>query len=322
MEYRLRTKTPQFEIASAYGQRFGGKLVVCWRAQSIVRVMLARAPSAILRVAMMVAGIALLAACVAFNHHDVLPIADRSVRTSDVAFLSRDQHFRALPVSALGRQVTAYYIETEKAHGVLFAIGGNGNSSEPLLRELSPRAEALGLDLLVLSYYLRGEPTPTIAQVRAAADATLEAVGNLPTPASANIYLLGHSMGCWFATDLAARFPVKGLILASAGTTIAETFGQEWFPLNLVVRFGSDEDVAQLDSVRDAQFIHVPTIVFSSDNDDVIPRAQTQRVFDALPMETRKKFIVLSKVSHVTYLEKNRVWTAVEKFFDLPEKQP
>jgi pimeloyl-ACP methyl ester carboxylesterase len=271
---------------------------------------------------MVVAGTAMLASCVAFNHMDVLPVADRSIRPADVVFLAPDQHFQALPVSALGRQVTAYYIETEKARGVLFAIGGNGNSSKPLLRELSPRAEALGLDLVVLSYYLEGEPTPTIAEVRAAADATLRVVGNLPGLASTNIYLLGHSMGCWFATDLASRFPVKGLILASAGTTIAETFGQEWFPLNLVIRFGSDEDVAQLDSVRDAQSIHVPTIVFSSDNDDVIPRAQTQRVFDALPTETRKKFIVLSGVSHVTYLDKNRVWSAVEKFFDLPDKRP
>ncbi len=256
--------------------------------------------------------------CVGLSKKDAFPVASQPQTLSSLqAVVDRSSAVRLLPVSVGGHPVTAYYVQHPKAHGVLVFFGGSGNEIEAPLKVLGKRTEALGLDLVVFSYYQQGEERPSVAAVRAEARAVYAAVQALPTPASRSVYLLGYSLGGWFALDVAASENVRGLALVGAETTPAEVIHQTYAPWANVVAVRPDTDARQLDASLYAPQVHIRTLVVTSRRDEAVPVAVGQKLFGMLPVATPKHLVVLEGVSHGRYFLSDEFWTQFAGFFGL-----
>lgn len=224
---------------------------------------------------------------------------------------------RPLRVSVGGHPVAAYYMRHPGARGVLVFFGGSGNEIEAPLKVLGKRTEALGLDLAVFSYYQQGEDVPSVADTRARAKAVYAAVKALHTPDSRAVYLVGYSLGGWFALDIAASENVSGLALVGAETTPAEVIHQTYSPWANVVTIRPDDDAKQLDASLYAPRVQTRTLVVTSQQDEAVPLAVGQKVFGLLPATTPKHLVVLQGVSHGRYFLSEGFWQQFTGFFAL-----
>lgn len=212
--------------------------------------------------------------------------------------------------------MAAYYVRHPGDRGVLIFFGGSGNQVDVAIRGLDARTRALDLDLVVFSYYYQqGEAVPSVAEVRARSRAVYAAVRSLRTPAARSIYLLGHSLGGWFALDVAASEPVQGLALAGAETTSAEVIHRTDAPWANFVAIRPDEDAKQLDAARYAPHVRARTLVFTSNQDEAVPAAVGRELFGLLPAATPKRLIVLDGVSHGRYFLSEEFWRQFAAFF-------
>ena len=263
----------------------------------------------------------LLCACVKLGKRDAFPVASQ---TPDLAALRARSEpggtVRPLAVSVDGRQIEAYYEQHAQAHGVLILFGGSGNELETPLKVLGPRTASLGLDLVVFSYYRQGEEVPSVAQVRTEAKAVFEAVRAMHTPASRSIYLLGYSLGGWFALDVAADENVRGLVLAGAETTPAEVIRKTDAPWASLVVIQPDADAEQLDASSYAPQVRAKTLVVTSRQDEAVPASVGQEVYAMIPATTQKRLVVLDGVTHGRYFLSDEFWRQFAVFHGLTPK--
>ena len=229
----------------------------------------------------------------------------------------QNSEVRPLRVLAGGHPVTAYYVRHPGARGVLIFFGGSGNQVDVAIKGFDKRTQALGLDLVVFSYYQQGEAIPTVAQVRERSKAVYAAVRSLDTPATKSIYLLGHSLGGWFALDVAASERVSGLALAGAETTPAEVIRRTYAPWANLVAIRPDDDAKQLDASLYAPHVQTKTLVVTSRKDEAVPAAVGQKLFGMLPAATPKRLIVLDGVTHGRYFLSDEFWQQFAEFFGL-----
>ena len=272
----------------------------------------------LLRVIAAGASCGLLCACVGLGKKDAFPVAGKPLELPSLQALL-DQHgtVRPLQVSAGGHPVTAYYVRHPGARGVLIFYGGSGNEIAAPIKVLGKRTESLGLDLAVFSYYQQGEEIPSVATARAEAKAVHDAVAALHTPASRSVYLIGYSLGGWFALDVAAGENVRGLALVGAETTPAEVIHRTYAPWANVVAIRPDDDARQLDASLYASRVQTRTLVVTSTQDEAVPAAVGQKLFGMLPAATPKRLVVLEGVSHGRYFLSEEFWRQFAGFFGL-----
>jgi hypothetical protein len=258
----------------------------------------------------------LAASCTTIGHSDLLPVADHRLDPAALTELGRGRPaIQVVPVAVGSRTIIAYDARLEHARGVLIAFADSSDSVQSLLQILLPQMRPLNFDLVVFSYYVEGEAPPGVAEIRASARAVYDAVAHSGTPEAQHVYLLGHGVGSWFALDLADSAPVEGLILASVGTSAAETFSGAGNALDSVIPRRPDPDLAPLDGEALAHGVHAPILILTSTADEVIDPKLTQRVYDAVPAATRKRLLVLYGVDHGGYFTRDTVWGAVGDFF-------
>ena len=261
-------------------------------------------------------------ACVGLHKNDAFPVASQPLNLALLhTQISPGSEVRSLRVSVSDRPVSAYYVRHSGAHGVLIFFGGSGNQVDNAIRGFDARTRALGLDLVVFSYYEQGEAVPTVAEVRERSRAIYSAVRSLRTPAAKSIYLLGHSLGGWFALDVAAREPVRGLALAGAETTPAEVIHRTDAPWANLVAIRPDEDARQLDASLYAPHVRARTLVCTSNADEAVPAVVGHEVFEMLPAPTLKRLIVLESVTHGRYFLSDEFWQQFAEFFGLRSSQ-
>ncbi len=259
-----------------------------------------------------------LSSCVELGKKDAFPVAGKELALPSLqALVDRPGEVRPLPVSVGGRSVTAYYLRHPGARGVLVFFGGSGNEVEAPLKVLGKRTEALGLDLAVFSYYQQGEDIPSVTEARARAKAVYAAVKALSVPASRSVYLIGYSLGGWFALDVAASEDVRGLALVGAETTPGEVIHQTYSPWADVVTIRPDADARQLDASLYAPRVQTRTLVVTSRQDEAVPVAVGQKLFGMLPASTTKQLVVLDGVSHGRYFLSEEFWRQFTGFFEL-----
>ena len=270
-------------------------------------------------VAMLGASCVLLCACVVIRKKDAFPVPGKLLSLSALQTLAdRDGKVQSLRVSAGGRPVTAYYLRHPNARGVLIFFGGSGNQVDAAIKGLGARTASFGLDLVVFAYYQQGEEIPSVAQARAEAKAVYTAVEAMHPPAAKSVYLLGHSLGGWFALDVASSENVRGLVLAGAETTPAEDIRATDFPWANLVVIRPDADTRALDASLYAPHLQTPTLVVTSRQDEAVPAAIGQKIFGMIPATTPKRFVALEGVTHGRYFLSDAFWRQFADFFRLP----
>ena len=128
--------------------------------------------------------------------------------------------------------------------------------------------------------------------------------------AADRIVIYGHSLGSGVATHLASRVKAAGLILEGAFTAAADR-GQELYPW-LPVRLLSTNDFDSIGRIRE---IAMPKLFIHATNDEVIPYAHGQRLYEAAG--SPKRFLtVTGGHEHAFEEDRERYYAAVKAFAD------
>lgn len=176
-----------------------------------------------------------------------------------------------------GVQLHGWYIPAPQASGTLLFLHGNaGNISHR--RDSIAIFRRLGLDVFIFDYrgYGRSQGRPDEAGLYRDAQAAWRYLTHTRAVAARDIVVFGRSLGGAVAAHLAARVPARALILESTFSSARE-FAHEVFPLLsrlVAVRYDFDTR-AQMPAVN------CPVLVLHSPDDEIMPFALGERVFQA-----------------------------------------
>lgn len=206
--------------------------------------------------------------------------AERRVATPDPRFALNER--RVTYPSSDQVTLSAWVVPPAPARAsgmwLLICHGNLGNIGFRQRPEFYARMRDLGVALLAFDYRGFGESTgaPEEAGLYADSNASYDYLTRTLGVPSDHVVIFGHSLGSGVAIELASRVPAAGLIVEGAYTSVVDR-GQElypWLPVRLVAsqRFPS---IARMPSIA------MPTLFLHSPEDEVIPYAHGQRLFEA-----------------------------------------
>lgn len=185
------------------------------------------------------------------------------------------QRFAAADIGAAFTDITLITTDGLKLHAVyrlardgrrtLVFFHGNGDNLEGAFAAVRDLPSGYGLLLVEYRGYAGNPGTPDEAglyQDGRAAMAWLAAHGIAPD----RIVLIGNSVGGGIATQMASEFPVAGLALVSAFTTLPDVVAAKlWMvPVRSLLK-------DRYDNLSKVQRLMMPVLVLHGDADDLIP---------------------------------------------------
>jgi len=194
--------------------------------------------------------------------------------------------------------------------------GGNRASRAPLAAQLARR----GIASLLFDYrgYGGNPGTPSEKGLAADARAAVRHVASRPDVDGDRIIYLGESLGSGVAVGLAVDRPPFALILRSPFTSLVDVgrLHYPFLPVSLVLRdrFPSLTRIARLES---------PLLVIATDKDDVVPTAQSERLYNAAA--SPKRLVIIEGAGHndEDILAGPRVIAAIVEFLNgISERSP
>ena len=229
-----------------------------------------------------------LSGCVHLNKNDAFPIPARLINLSAAPIVPNSVgDIVAVPIKVGMRSVRACRLRPLNSTGVLLLFGGSGNDTESQLRVLGQSVTALGLDLVVFSCYVKSESVPTVSEARVIAKAVYAATAEKQAASEQRVYLMGHSLGAWFALDVASNMPAAGLTVVGAETPATDVSRATSFWARLA-NIQADEDSAQLNSQLFAPNVTVRSQVVTSEKDTDVPASISNTVFHQQPVSLDK----------------------------------
>lgn len=142
-----------------------------------------------------------------------------------------------------------------------------------------------GFGVLALSYRGYGKSTgvPSESGLYRDARATLRTLAAQGTPPERTL-LFGESLGTGVAVQMATEFPVAGLVLQAAYTSVAARAAEiyPYVPVNLLLKH-------RFDSLKKIGSIRCPLLMFHGERDATIPPAHGRALLAAAP-EPKKAF--------------------------------
>lgn len=156
----------------------------------------------------------------------------------------------------------------------LIYFGGN---AEDVSRDLPEFAEAFpDYAVYLLNYRGFGGSGGSPSEAAIAEDAL--ALFDQVYASHPQIAVVGRSLGSGVAVRLASQRPVQQLILVTPYNSLEEIAAQQypWVPVKWLLK-------DRFESGKYAAHIRVPTLLLAASDDEVIPRASTQRLLENFP---------------------------------------
>ena len=177
-----------------------------------------------------------------------------------------------------GERVIAWYGRAKPNQPTLLYFHGNGGSLVTRAQRIR-RYLAQGRGLFMMSYrgYSGSTGSPSeranVADAKLAYDVLVKE-GVMP----ADIIVYGESIGSGVAVQVAAAFPVGGLILDAPYTSLVDLAAADFFflPVSLLMR-------DRYDTISNIAAVYVPVLIVHGEDDHVIPVAMGRAVFAAAP---------------------------------------
>jgi uncharacterized protein len=224
---------------------------------------------------------------------------------SDIGLAYEAVRFEA----ADGTKLTGWFVPAERERGVLLICHGNAGNIGDRLDALLLFHE-LGLSSFIFDYRgyggSDGEPDEegTYRDAEAAWDYLVAARAIPPE----KIILLGSSLGGPIAARLAVSHRPAALILESTFTSIPDVAAHLYplLPVKLLARFSYDT----LGSVRSTRS---PLLVVHSKDDEMIPFAHGQRLFDAAP-EPKELLAIAGSHNEGIELSREKYVAGIDRF--------
>ena len=179
-----------------------------------------------------------------------------------------------------GVKLTIWVVPPKNGHPVILYFMGNAGSlpsSGPRLAEFALR----GFGIAALNYRGAGGRPGSPTQIDLTADAlalydALDTLIGQPVPANRRV-AFGASLGAGLAVQLAARRPVKGLVLEAPFSRLCEV-AEIRFPIFPACHLLPYERWASADLIGQ---ISAPVLILHGDADATIPVSQGRALFDA-----------------------------------------
>ena len=183
-----------------------------------------------------------------------------------------------------------------------------GNSEE--VSYLTQSANRYGPFAVLLSNYRgfgKSQGAPSEKALFADAIALYDAVAKRSDVDGGNIHLHGRSLGSGVATYLATQRPVKSIVLTTPYDSIADLAASAYpyMPVGLLLRH-------RFDSIARAGAIDVPALFLVAERDQVIPTANTRRLFDT--WKGRKAWQIFPGFDHNDLSEAPAYWDTIAAF--------
>lgn len=196
----------------------------------------------------------------------------------------------------------AWWVPAENARAALLFLHGNAGNISHRLDSLE-QFNRLGLSVLILDYRGYGKSEGKPSEAGAAMDANAgwrwlnEESGHVPD----KLVIFGRSLGAAVAAELASRTNPAAVILESPFRSVPDV-GQRlypWLPVRALARltYPTVEYVTQ----RTA-----PLLVIHSENDEIIPFAEGQAVYDAAT--SPKELLVIQGGHNTGFLESEAIY--------------
>ncbi|MFG6203531.1 alpha/beta hydrolase [Pseudomonas retamae] len=164
-----------------------------------------------------------------------------------------------------------------RAHNGARALLYFGGNAEDVSRNLPEFAEAFpDYALYLLNYRGFGNSDGSASEAAIAEDAL--ALFDQVYASHPQIVVIGRSLGSGVAVRLASQRPVQQLILVTPYNSLEEIAVRQypWVPVKWLLK-------DRFESGKYAAHIRVPTLLLAASDDEVIPRASTQRLLENFP---------------------------------------
>lgn len=150
-----------------------------------------------------------------------------------------------------------------------------------------------GYGVFALSYrgYGKSEGSPSEQGLYSDARAAIAWINN--NYKSPKIILYGESLGSGVAVEMAKEYPVQGVVLQSAYSSM-DTMASETYWFLPFIKYLVTNHFDSLSKIAD---IHTPVLIFHGDNDNVIPLEQGKQL--AEKANEPKKFVVVQGAGHM-----------------------
>ena len=208
-----------------------------------------------------------------------------------------------------------WWVPARNARGAVLLFHGNaGNISHRI--DYAVMFNRLGYGVLLVDYrgYGKSGGAPSEEGTYRDAEAAWRYLRELRRLGAQDIVVMGESLGAGVATWLAARYPPRALVLASAFTSAPDLGAQvyPWLPVRWLARieYGNLERISR---------IAVPVLIAHSRNDDIIPFSHGQALFGAA--NEPKQFLEMRGGHNDGFVFMREEWVrAVGAFLDGTEK--
>jgi uncharacterized protein len=210
-----------------------------------------------------------------FQHRLVyVPFSDLDSDPSRIG-LSYREVFLDVP----GGKIHAWFIPAEEERGVvLFCHGNAGNISHRL--QSIEMLHFLGMSIMIFDYqgYGKSSGKPSEKNTYQDAETAWNYLVDHRGIAQEKIFIFGRSLGGAVAADLASRTRPAGVILESTFTSARDIASDLFFflPVRLLSRF-------DYDTLKKLNQISSPLKIIHSPDDEIIPFAHGQRLYQAAP---------------------------------------
>jgi uncharacterized protein len=185
--------------------------------------------------------------------------------------------------------------------------GGNAEDVTGQVFEAWPEDWALAL----VNYrgYGASEGRPSEQALFADAELVLDALARRPDVDPTRIVLVGRSLGTGVATHVAARRPVRGVVLISPYDSMVALARHHYpyLPVRWLLRH-------RFDAIARAPEIRTPLLAIAGERDAVIPPDFSRRLFDA--WGGPKRWVLIPGANHDDLGQGRPFWEPIRAFLD------
>lgn len=227
--------------------------------------------------------------------------SDLGLDFEEISFVSED-----------ARLLHGWWIPCEGARGTVLHCHGNaGNISSRI--ELAANLQRLSVNVFLFDYRgygrSRGFPTErgTYADARAAFEVARARYGDSDSPP---VVVHGQSLGGAVAIQLALDKPVRGLIVESTFTSVADMARRLYpgWPLHRLVCF-------QYDNASKIARVSQPKLIAHSRTDELVPFEMGWRLYE-LAKEPKEFVTLIGRHNEAGWGTTPEYWGAVARFLD------
>ena len=208
-----------------------------------------------------------------------------------------------------GSRVRGWLAPAGRAGRAPLIVYYGGNAEDVTGQAFEPWPEDWALALVNYRGYGASEGRPSERVLYTDAEVVLDALARRPEIDPARIVLVGRSLGTGVATHVAARRPVRAVVLISPYDSMVARARHHYpfLPVRWLLRH-------RFDAIASAPGIRAPLLAIVGERDVVVPPGRSRRLYDA--WGGPKRWVVIPEATHDDLGLQGPFWEPILAFLD------